>query len=210
MPKAPSPRILLLDTNCFLRLYCSPVLPLLGQVIGGYRLLTLASLIDEFKANSRLGQIFSQVGIPPRSVDLEQGALRLTQPKKSLVEAQRGPLAVYARLFVQHRNTRGARLTPLSCEDTELLATGIVLRGVIATDEKALTELIRDLMAAGEEAPQACIDSLTLLHLLEQHGRLSSQQRRDTVSTWVRMETLLPAGWRRRYLELFGESAEAL
>ncbi len=210
MPTAPSPGFILLDTNCFLRIYCSPVLPLLGQVVGGYRLLTLASLIDEFKGNPRLVQTFSHVGIAPRSLDLDRGALRLTQPKKRLVETQRTQLAVYARLFVQHRNAGGAGLMPLSREDIELLATAIVLRGIIATDEKALTQLTQDLISSDEDAPQACIDSLALLHLLEQHARLSPQQRRDTVSTWLRIDTLLPAHWRRRYRALFGESADAL
>ena len=99
---------------------------------------------------------------------------------------------------------------PLSREDIELLATAVVLRSVIATDEKALTQLTQDLISSDEDAPQACIDSLALLHLLEQHERLSPQQRRDTVSTWLRIDTLLPAHWRRRYRVLFGESADAL
>lgn len=103
-----------------------------------------------------------------------------------------------------------AALTPLSREDIELLATAIVLQGVIATDEKALSELCRDLLSADEDAPQDCIDSLALLHLLEQHGRLSPQQRRNTVATWLRLDTLLPAAWRKRYRALFGESADTL
>lgn len=45
---------LLIDTNAFLRLYFSPVLPLLGEVIGGYKLMTLESLVGEFLRSDRL------------------------------------------------------------------------------------------------------------------------------------------------------------
>ncbi|MDT0359336.1 hypothetical protein RJO15_26365 [Herbaspirillum huttiense F1] len=212
MPQAPGTKYILLDTNCFLRIYCSPVIPLLGRDVEGYRLLTLGRLIDEFKANPRLVATFTNLGAPPKSTDLENGALRLRNPKKGKVEARKAAISAYARMFIQGKNARGASLTPLSPEDVELLATSIVLKGVLATDEKALTELSRDLIdnEDEEDAPSGTMNSFDVLHLLERNNLLTADQRRNTVSTWLRINTMLPAGWRNYYQTLFGESADEL
>jgi hypothetical protein len=35
------PKLVIVDTNCYVRLYFSPLRPILGQVVGGYHLVTL-------------------------------------------------------------------------------------------------------------------------------------------------------------------------
>ncbi|MFZ5508883.1 MAG: hypothetical protein ACOZCP_02395, partial [Pseudomonadota bacterium] len=69
------PRFVFVDTNCFIRLYGSPVLPLLGQDVGGYRLLTLQSLAEEFLGNETLVKDYCWVAQEPRVSDLKNSCL---------------------------------------------------------------------------------------------------------------------------------------
>lgn len=206
-----TPRFILVDTNCFIRLYQSPVLPLLGQDIGGFRLLTLAALADEFNNNPNLQKLYPWMVSGPKANDLKNAKLILSGINKRKVTSEQQAVRFYARaLLVAHSNKQG--ISPpksLSSRDVELLATTIVLEGVIATDEWPLALVANNL----KEDPSYKIevfDSIKVLHLLESNKKISAEARRNTVETWVRLREKLPRNWRITYEHLFGESADLL
>lgn len=205
-------RIVLVDTNCFLRLYASPVLPLLGQIVGGYKLLTLTSLIEEFHANPELIAKYSRVTEKPKADDLANAVVKLRQQNVIRVANQQKDLTAFARSFLQNFCKKHATAVSrsLSNRDLELLATTIVLRGVMATDEWPLRLVAEDLMQDAAEYDIGLFNSLDILHLLERNGKLSAHDRKMTVDFWVRDGQKLPRDWQQDYLRLFNESADAL
>jgi hypothetical protein len=76
------PKLVIVDTNCYVRLYCSPVRPILGSVVDGYRLMTLAEL--QWEAGSATG--LTQRNPWLRSADIQQepadALLKLREPKR--------------------------------------------------------------------------------------------------------------------------------
>lgn len=206
-----SVRIVLVDTNCFLRLYQSPALPLLGQDIGGYRLLTLGCLVDEFLNSPSLTANYSWVAADPKLSDLTNAKLKLRGANKASVGKEQSELRPYAKSLLEThcaRNKTHPRI--LSSRDIELLATTIVLKGIMATDEWPLRHVANDLMEDPDEYDIGLFNSLELLHLLETNGKLSADERRKTVDSWVRLRENLLKGWQEDYQRLFGESADSL
>jgi hypothetical protein len=204
-------RFVLVDTNCFLRLYQSPVIPLLGQDIGGFRLLTLACLIDEFLGNPNLVKSYRWVTDRPVIDDLLRAKLKLSGINQRKVQADRRELKLFADVFLRE-HSRKHRLVPpksLSSRDLELLGTAIVLKGIVATDEWPLRLVCEDLMG-DPDYPIGTMNSLDVLSLLESHGKLSADDRRQTVDSWVRLREKLPRGWKDQYQLLFGEDAGSL
>lgn len=205
-----SARFLLVDTNAFLRLYFSPVLPLLGEIVGGYKLLTLETLVDEFMQSDRLRNKYAWVARDPKLSDLTNARMKLRGPTKARVEKEKADLLPYARALIDAERRKGKNLTPPSRQDIELLATAVVLKGGLATDEGALRFVAQDLMDDVDTYQIALFSSLEVLHLLETNGRLTAEERRTTVDAWNRREELLPKNWRSDYERLFGEPASSI
>lgn len=204
---SPSTRLILVDTNCFLRLYHSPVLPLMGQDIGGYQLVTLECLVNEFLDSPNLTQSYPWVDSEPTRSDLINAKLNLRGATKTAISTTKSSLAPYAKSLLELHCKRKA-ITPrsLSGRDLELLAASIVLKGVLATDEWPLRHVAQDLMEDQDECQIGLFDSLELLHLLETNERLRPDERRKTVQSWIRYDEKLLRGWQNNYLRLFGES----
>ncbi len=209
---SPSVRIVLVDTNCFLRLYQSPVVPLLGQDIGGYRLLTLECLVDEFDVNSTLAAHYSWVVSGPKRNDLERAKLKLRGPSKAAVAKRIQELKPFGKSLLESycKHNQILPIRNLSRVDIELLATAVALNGIMATDEWPLRHVAKDLMEDPDEYGIGLFTSLELLHLLETNGKLSSDDRRNTVDSWVRLGENLIRGWQKEYQGLFKESADFL
>ena len=208
---SPPTRIVLIDTNCFLRLYHSSVSPLMGQDIGGYRLLTLECLVDEFLNSPTLTTNYPWVASEPKRSDLTNAKLKLGSPSKNRVKNEKKALGPYANLLLENYCKR-SDITPrsLSSRDIELLATTIVFKGIMATDEWPLRYVAQDLMQDDDEYAIGIFHSLELLHLLEINGKLSPDDRRNAVDSWVRYRENLLRGWEVEYQRLFGESAGSL
>lgn len=211
MPTSSS-RIILVDTNCFLRLYQSSVRPLMGQDIGGYRLLTLKKLIEEFQNNQNLVSNYPSIASGPKHDELTNSAIKLSGINKGKIKDSQKELAPYAKSFLasycKQQNIEIIRR--LSTPDLELLATTIIIKGIIATDEWPLRLVATDLMEDPEEYKIGLLNSLELLHLIQENGKISPEDRRKTVRSWVLYREKLLGNWREDYQRLFGESADSL
>lgn len=204
-------RIVLVDTNSFLRLYHSPVLPLMGQDIGGYRLLTLESLVDEFLNNPTLTMGYPSVASGPKHDDLTKAKLKLRMASKNSVENEVKQLRPYAKsLLESYCNKLKINIRSLSSRDLELLATTVELKGIMATDEWPLRLVAKDLMEDQDEYEIGICHSLELLQLLESNGKLTPEDRRKTVRSWILYREKLLRGWESEYQRLFGESVASL
>jgi hypothetical protein len=205
-------RLLLVDTNCFLRIYHSPLRPFLGTCVGEYEICTLVCLVDEVQASSRLSHEYAWV-----QEDLKNEAVQGVLPAateagaKDIADEIR-TLKTYAnRLLEKHCLGKGIKVRALSLRDLELLATAVYYGAVIATDEWPLAFVVDDLTV--DEDDNYVIESITslhVLHILEGDGRLTSDERRDTVRSWLRESEKLPRDWAAIYRELFKEAAPTI
>lgn len=202
-------RFILVDTNCFIRLYCSPIVPLLQQQVGDYQLLTLKGLIDEFFESPRLLKEYPWVSKEPKVSDLKNAALIVRGINARLINEQKKELRPYADSFLakycKDRNIVPAKR--LSSRDLELLASAVVLRAIVATDEWPLGLVIRDLMQDPDDYEIELMTSLDILHLLEKNGKLARDIRIQTCDSWIRLGEKMPTDWRKQYKALFGEPA---
>lgn len=211
IPATLEPRLVLIDTNCFLRLYHSPVRPFMGEVIGNYKLMTLQSLIDEFYQSKRLQEIYAWATADIKAEDVGKIALQLTQQEESEVRQEYDLHEVYVQDVIQrHCLAQNTTVRSLSKRDLNLLATSIAKSAIIATDEWPLRLAIEDLISEEDEYEIAVISSLDILHLLEENKRLKPEERRETIISWIRYDEKLPRGWKRHYKQLFSESAPEL
>lgn len=208
----PNLRFILVDTNCFLRLYHSPMLPLMGEDIGGYKLLTLKKLIDEFKNNQVLMVDYPSVASGAKHDDLINSTLKLSGINIKLIKKQCDDINLYAKSFLESycKREKIQNIRRLSIPDIELLATTIVLKGILATDEWPLRLVAKDLMEDPEEYKIDLYNSLELLYLMEMNGKLNPEERRRTVRSWVLSREKLLRDWQKDYQRLFGESADTL
>ncbi|HDR8959869.1 hypothetical protein LGN06_21495 [Burkholderia vietnamiensis] len=203
-------RLLLVDTNCFLRIYHSPLRPFLGTDVGGYRILTLGSLLEEFRQSQRLDREYAWVAAD-LALEEANGALPdLPDHDREDVANEIRQLRPYAKAFLERHCAReGIPPKSLSSRDLELLATAAVFDAAIASDEWPLKLIVEDLTSEDDYQIEI-VTSLHVLHLLELAGRLDANERRNTVTSWLRCDEKLPRAWRELYRQLFGERAPTL
>ncbi len=203
-------RLLLVDTNCFLRIYHSPLRPFLGTDVGGYRILTLGSLLEEFRQSQRLDREYAWVAAD-LALEEANGALpELPDHDREDVANEIRQLRPYAKAFLERHCAReGIPPKSLSSRDLELLATAAVFDAAIASDEWPLKLIVEDLTSEDDYQIEI-VTSLHVLHLLELAGRLNANERRNTVTSWLRCDEKLPRAWRELYRQLFGERAPTL
>ena len=85
------PTLLVVDTNCFIRLLFSPLRPVLGSTFAGYRLVTLVELADEVCAGTEVVERHPWLLDADVQRELAGNCLKLREPKKSTMfrEAKR-------------------------------------------------------------------------------------------------------------------------
>ncbi len=206
------PRLVLVDTNTFLRLYHSPVMPFLGRVVGNYQLLTLSTLIDEFRNSKRLMRDYAWVAATMKSENLAEASIELSAANVALIGEENKILAPYANSILENHclKNRLDIIRSLSGRDSELLATAVVLEAVIATDEWPLKFVVDDLMIDADEYNIAVITSLDVLKVFELNKLITRDERISTVKAWLNYNEMLPNKWREDYLSLFAERAPSL
>jgi len=204
-------KILLIDTNCFIRLYFSPLLPLLGTEVAGYVLLTLDCLIDEFLNSSRLVTQYPWISEEPRISDLNKAKLNLRKPTRTRVQTHSDEIRPYAKSLLElYCQQRQITTRVLSSRDLELLATTVTLKGAMATDEWPLRHVAEDLMDDPEEYDFELFNSLEVLHLLEKNAKLTPDERRATVKSWLQNMEMLLKNWEIDYERLFNEPSQTV
>lgn len=205
-------RYVLVDTNCFLRLYQSPVLPFLGRTLGQYHLVTLPFLIDEFLKGKNLLNKYAWLEQTVRAEDISNIAISLTETAQQEVDDIVTSHSDYVNgVISDHCIQRQIIVRQLSPEDCELLATAIVLGAIIATDEWPMDIAVTDLLSDPDDNYQIEIfSSVHVLHLFESSSLITPEQRKATIKSWLQNDEKLRRDWRTVYQQLFGEFAPTL
>ena len=210
------PRKILLDTNCFLRLYCSPVLPLMQQTVEGYQILTLEELGNELFTSTRLKEDYPWIASDPKAADLKAGYLRIRGITKQRINQQKIWIRPFAKATLEKYCT-AKRINPvkqLSTPDVTLLAAAVETKAVIATDDWPLRLVTQSLLDDPDEDDDTydigLMSTLDVLAILEQGGLLTADTRMQTVEGWMRKGENLLRGWQQDYEKLFGEEVPKL
>lgn len=204
MPKKKNnARFVIVDTNCFLRLYYSPVRPLLGGTFGGYRLVTLQRLVAESCSGPRISNEYAwALNEDAVKEELKKAALRLREPKKGHVKRDTGLVRKVGNgLLKQYCLQEAIRPRELSLVDAELLATAMQLDGIVASDEWPLRHVGE---RYGDE-PVPFLTSVEVLHVLESAGALAAEARISVVRDWLRAGEKLHRDWRDAYRRCFND-----
>lgn len=198
----PPQPLLVVDTNCFIRLLFSPLRPVLGSTFAGYRLVTLVELADEVGPGTEVVERNPWLLEPAVQEELQRNCLKLREPKKSamLNEAKRlrSEGNTLLRKYCNDKNLDKVR--ELSAADAKALAAAQAVGGLLATDEWPLT-----FVAERASDVQTVLTSVAVVHLMETDGKISREQRVAVVTGWVKSGEKLPKQWAQQYKQLFGE-----
>lgn len=202
MPAHQPPTLMVVDTNCFIRLLFSPLRPVLGSTFAGYKLMTLLELTVECGPGTSVTNRNPWLLDEAVQQELASNCLKLRKPKSTKVQE-----------LTRHFRTQGNHLLrkycldknldkvrELSTADAQALAAAQVLQGALATDEWPLA-----FVAERASDVEQVFTSIDVLHLMESEGKIAGDQRVEVVSSWVKHGEKLPSNWEGRYRALFGE-----
>lgn len=200
MPQAPA--FLVVDTNCFIRLLFSPLRPVLGSTVAGYKLVTIVELANELGPGTEV--VERNPWLLDRQVqeELAGNCLKFREPKKSAMLAEAKRLRTEGnsllRRYCIERNLEVVR--QLSAADAKALAAAQIVGGLLASDEWPLA-FVAD---RASDVPSV-LTSVAVVHLMESDCKITRAQRLEAVSGWVKNGEKLPQHWSQQYQELFGE-----
>jgi hypothetical protein len=202
------PQIVLVDTNSYVRLYFSPLRPLLGVVVGRYRLMTLRELVAETRGRSGLTLRHAWLADANVQLELQNATIQFDAAEETQYD---GDAAYYQaegdRFLTKYCLARQLeQLRQLSWADAKTLAVALDKGYVLATDEWPLREFSQEIEGddSGQRLP--LMSSLDLLKLFLDAGMMSMEQLRGTVRQWILSEERLLHGWQQRFLQLFGDA----
>jgi hypothetical protein len=199
----PAPKFVIVDTNCYVRLYLSPVRPILGSAFGGYKLVTLSELKLESGPGTRISEQYPFLSAGDIQSELDAACLKLRNPKHGRIEKLLPNAMSRANKYLKkyYEDNNLLVLRQISKADARALVTADVTGGALATDEWPL-----QLAAKHLGYPDELMDTLDVLHLMEKSEGITADQRRETVRTWGAYREEMPHGWDKKYRALFGES----
>ncbi len=200
------PTVVVVDTNCYVRLYFSPVRPILGSTFSGYRLMTIQDTHIEISPDSNVAARYPWLSEQILQSEVSASSLKIREPKKSKIESMANSLRRRGNKLLEKLLADGRVREPrqISLVDARVLATAEVLCAAVATDEWPLILVAHELGEVHENG--GLLNSLDLLSLMELGGNLDKEQRVETVRSWCQNGELLPKDWREQYLRLFNES----
>lgn len=199
---AKTPKLVIVDTNCYVRLYLSPVRPILGSTFGGYKLMTLTELKLESGPGTRVSSHYPVLKDTDVQQELTAACLRIREPKKSRIEKLIASTMRRGNKFLaQHYDDAKLQvLREISRADARALVSADVLGASLATDEWPLNFVAKKIGFPETEL----LDTLDVLSLMENSGGITADQRRETVRT-LRAYGEFPHGWGKKHRALFGE-----
>jgi len=191
---------IIVDTNCYIRLYCSPVRPILGQEFGGYQLFTIAELKLETDLNTDVIARNPWMANIDIQAELLSACLKIREPKKSNIATTANVTRSMGNAILKKHcdDQKTQRMRTLSKADCAALATADVLDACLATDEWPLR-------LVAEKVDVQLFTSIGILNLMEEAGALTKATRIETVRTWCLTNESLHRDWKQEYTELLNE-----
>lgn len=198
-------KLVLVDTNCLVRVYFSPLRPVLSQPASGYELRTLKSLADELKDMVSRREEFAWLSAKSIQDEVELAIVHLSPAQiKNIdldtVEIRRQGNSLLAEFCKQ----KDIPKRTLSKVDASILATALELKTALSTDEWPLRQ-VAQIYSNDEGQTAEVFSSVDLIAMLEEEGLLSKEERRKTYSDWLKFGEALLRESPKIYFERFGE-----
>lgn len=201
-------KIVIVDTNCFVRLYFSELRPMLGVEVSGHTLMTIKELANETTGNTGLTVRLPWLANADVQADLNSAILQLAKDEDDQYDDDadyyRTAGDVYLERYCKAKSLSAIR--QLSMADAKALAIALDRGYILATDEWPLREFSQVVEPDDEGSRITMMSSLQLLKLFLDDGKMGLDQVRTTVRGWIQNDERLLSGWTNDYRTLFGES----
>lgn len=197
---------IVVDTNCFLRLLDWEPRPFVGQVVGGYKLVTTEKLVVEAMSQD-LQERYPRLKHPLIQRELKAAALRYPPAVQKTLRADTDEFRLGANgVIATHCAAQKTRVRSLSDVDASLWATAVYAKGALATDEWPLTLAAETIPFDDDGNVLQVFSSVQLLHMLETAGKLDSAGRWNMMRQWRQEREYLHRDADEQYRQLFGEA----
>lgn len=199
-------KLIVVDTNCYVRLLFWPQRPLMGRVISDYKLVTTVELTNETVFSSGLNARHPWLAEPSILAELRAATLKFSTRNQERIDKEAtgfrrsGNSCLLGLCEAEKIDTR-----ILSMVDAQAWATAVRLKGILATDEWPLRYAAKkiDIDDAGNKLQ--IFSTLDVVHLLETGGQMQSCQRKELMRSWRVAGEKLHSDADRDYKQLFGE-----
>jgi hypothetical protein len=198
-------KLVLVDTNCLMRIYFSPLRPILSRPVAGYELKTLDGLARELRNLAQredLAWLSDQVIL----AEVDAAVVPLTQLQRNAIVGDASGIQKVGNAEL-HKDfvARGLRVCrTLSFADAKALAACLELNATLSSDEWPL-RLVAGLYDYDDGKPVELLSSLELIELLERENLISREERVKTYTDWLRNGEALLRESPEIYFRLFNE-----
>lgn len=198
-------KLVLVDTNCLVRIYFSSLRPILGRPVSGYELKTLDGLARELRnlaQRADLAWLSDQVILN----EVDAAVVTLTRSQRAAINGDAPGIQKVgnALLYKEYlaKNQRVSRT--LSLADAKALAASLELNAALSTDEWPL-RLVSTLYDYDDGQPVELLSSVELIELLERENLITREDRIKTYSDWLKNGAALLRESPEIYFRLFNE-----
>lgn len=202
-------KLIVVDTNCLVRIYFSDLRPILGKPVSGYTLKTLSGLAQELKnLASRRGDLYWLTS-PIIQTEVEAAAIQLTRAQTKAVDDGARGIQQFGNgeLLRYCQSQQIIKIRALHRNDAKALSAALELGAALATDEWPL-RYVADLYDGDDEGnPLQLFSSVELIELLEREGQITRAERIKIYADWLRNGESLLRETPEIYQRLFNEKA---
>jgi predicted nucleic acid-binding protein len=201
-----SDKIIIVDTNCLVRLYFSPLRPILNRSVAGYQFRTLKELSDEIvklSAGSRHAWL-SEAAI---QADVLTAHVALSHSQAASVNTHvRTVRRAGDQMLRRHCvDTNRKVMRSLSLADARALTTAIEVGAALATDDWPLRHVARRIDCDDDGNSTELFSTVELIYLIELEGLIDRATRISTMAAWKRSGEVLNPEAEETYRALFQE-----
>jgi hypothetical protein len=198
-------RLVLVDTNCLIRVYFSPLRPVLSRPAAGYELKTLQALANELKHIANRRDEFAWLSAKAIQDDVDLAVLALTKAQSLAIDQDAADIRKQGNGMLQvYCQGQGTNLRQLSVADAKVLAAALELSIAMSTDEWPL-RYVASAYGYDDGNPVELFSSVELIALLEKEGLLSREERMRTYADWLKFGECLLRESSQIYYKVFGE-----
>jgi len=198
-------RLILVDTNCLIRVYFSPLLPVLNRPAAGYELKTLQALADELMHIANRRDEFAWLSAKDIQNDVKLAVLPLTKAQSHAIDQEATVIRKQGNGMLQeYCQDQGVNLRQLSVADAKVLAAALELSIAMSTDEWPLRQ-VASAYSYDDGNSVELFSSVELISLLEKEGLLSREDRVKTYADWLKFGESLLRESPHIYFKEFGE-----
>lgn len=197
---------ILVDTNCLIRVYFSPLRPVFSRPAAGYELKTLQELANELQNIAKRRDEFAWLDTKTIQDDVQSSVLALTAAQQQTIYDEAVDIQKDGNSFLRaYCDSKNIDVRKLSLPDAKVLAAALELKVALATDEWPLRYVVSVYKTHDDGTPIEMFSSVELIALLEEEGLLNKEERKQTYADWLKFGEKLLRESPQIYRTLFSE-----